>query len=111
MDMETDHRDQMSETYAKAVTAPAAEAAEAEGATPKSVVARYAGYTEEERKSVPEDAVVNAFGCGNPVAFAEVAEGEVWAAFGFIAAEAALAIEVGLTPSAGSPGQEAGRAF
>lgn len=35
------------------------------------------GYTEEELAALPEDAVNNAFGCGNPLALAEVHEGDV----------------------------------
>jgi SAM-dependent methyltransferase len=35
------------------------------------------GYSEEELASIPEDAAHNALGCGNPLAFADVKEGEV----------------------------------
>ena len=42
----------------------------------KGVAAKAAGYTAEELSSLPEDTVVNSFGCGNPVAFADVQEGE-----------------------------------
>lgn len=43
----------------------------------KGVAARTAGYTDEELASLPEEATVNSFGCGNPTAFAGVREGEV----------------------------------
>jgi arsenite methyltransferase len=43
----------------------------------KSAVAQLAGYRPEELAGLPADAVVNSFGCGNPVAFAEVEAGEV----------------------------------
>jgi ubiquinone/menaquinone biosynthesis C-methylase UbiE len=42
----------------------------------KGVAAKAAGYTAEQLASLPQDTVVNSFGCGNPVAFADVEEGE-----------------------------------
>lgn len=42
----------------------------------KGVAAKAAGYTAAELASLPQDTVVNSFGCGNPVAFADVLEGE-----------------------------------
>lgn len=35
-----------------------------------------AGYTEEQLLTLPQDAIANSFGCGNPVAFAGVQSGE-----------------------------------
>lgn len=35
-----------------------------------------AGYSTEQLNSIPADAVVNSFGCGNPVAFSEVQPGQ-----------------------------------
>jgi len=43
---------------------------------PKGVIVKIAGYTEEELNKLPADAVVNSFGCGNPLAFSEVKAGE-----------------------------------
>jgi len=43
----------------------------------KGKLATLAGYGEAERSQVPEEAYLNSFGCGNPVAFAEVKPGEV----------------------------------
>jgi len=43
----------------------------------KSAVAQLAGYSTEELAGLPIDAVVNSFGCGNPVAFAGVKAGDV----------------------------------
>lgn len=40
-------------------------------------IAKMVGYSEEELTSIPEDAAGNALGCGNPLAFADVKEGEV----------------------------------
>jgi SAM-dependent methyltransferase len=44
---------------------------------PKGVAAKTAGYSDEELASLPTEAAVNSFGCGNPTAFAAVQEGEV----------------------------------
>ncbi len=44
---------------------------------PKGVAAKVAGYDAAELRELPPDAVVNSFGCGNPVAFAGIGEGEV----------------------------------
>jgi arsenite methyltransferase len=43
--------------------------------TPKGTVANLAGYGEEVA-SLPQDAVTNSFGCGNPLAFAGVVSGQ-----------------------------------
>lgn len=43
----------------------------------KGKLAKLAGYGEEERSQVPEEAYLSSFGCGNPLAYAEVKEGEV----------------------------------
>lgn len=72
---ETVH-DKVSAAYARAVTR------ETEGgcctpATPKGVAAKTAGYSAEELAELPAEAVTNSFGCGNPLAFAEVRPGDV----------------------------------
>ena len=46
-------------------------------ATMKGRVVKTAGYEDEELGRLPSDAVQNAFGCGNPLAFAGVRAGEV----------------------------------
>ncbi|MHC4107511.1 MAG: methyltransferase domain-containing protein, partial [Planctomycetota bacterium] len=38
---------------------------------------KLAGYHAPELESLPPDAVVNSFGCGNPLAFGEVKAGDV----------------------------------
>jgi SAM-dependent methyltransferase len=43
----------------------------------KGKFSKMAGYSEEELSSIPEDAAQNSLGCGNPLAFAGVQEGEV----------------------------------
>lgn len=45
--------------------------------TVKGKIAGMVGYSKEELTSIPEDAADNALGCGNPLAFADVKEGEV----------------------------------
>jgi arsenite methyltransferase len=44
---------------------------------PKGVVAKLAGYTDEELAALPQEAIFNSFGCGNPLAFLEVKQGQV----------------------------------
>lgn len=40
-------------------------------------VVEAAGYSQKELGTLPQDAVENSFGCGNPVAFSRIKEGEV----------------------------------
>jgi arsenite methyltransferase len=47
------------------------------GPVPKGVVAKLAGYTEADFATLPAEAVVNSFGCGNPLAFSAVQPGQV----------------------------------
>lgn len=42
----------------------------------KGVVAKLAGYTDDELAALPAEAITNSFGCGNPLAFAEVKAGD-----------------------------------
>jgi len=44
---------------------------------PDQRVASVAGYSNEELRALPSDAVVNSFGCGNPLAFSGVQQGDV----------------------------------
>jgi arsenite methyltransferase len=80
MDANDSIRKMVSENYANAVARPT-EGCGCGGAQrepqAKGLVAKLAGYREEELRKLPEDAVVNSFGCGNPVAFSEVAPGDV----------------------------------
>lgn len=48
------------------------------GCTPeqKGVAAKLAGYRADDLKGLPADAVTNSFGCGDPVAFSGVKEGD-----------------------------------
>ena len=69
-------RESVSEAYAKAVTKPTGGGCCAQPVQ-KGAAAKLAGYREAELHDLPAEAVVNSFGCGNPVAFSEVKEGEV----------------------------------
>jgi SAM-dependent methyltransferase len=68
-------RRNVSEDYAKAVTAPGSGCCA--GPVPKGVIAKLAGYTDDEVAALPEEAVTNSFGCGNPLAFSAVEPGQV----------------------------------
>jgi arsenite methyltransferase len=68
-------RQSVSEDYARAVSAPGTGCCG--GAVQKGVAAKLAGYTDEELAALPVEAVVNSFGCGNPLAFSEVRPGQV----------------------------------
>jgi arsenite methyltransferase len=76
MSQEETIRRNVSEVYARAVDAPADTGCCA-GPVQKGVAVKLAGYTPEELAALPSAAVVNSFGCGNPLAFAEVREGDV----------------------------------
>jgi SAM-dependent methyltransferase len=67
-------RDRVSDAYARAVDSPGGGCC---GGEQKGVAAKLAGYSGDELASLPTEAVVNSFGCGNPLAFADVEEGEV----------------------------------
>ncbi|MFH1132643.1 MAG: arsenite methyltransferase [Pseudomonadota bacterium] len=68
-------RENVSNAYAKAVTEKKGCCCNAP--VQKGVVAKLAGYTEKEIASLPPDAIINSFGCGNPVALSELREGDV----------------------------------
>jgi arsenite methyltransferase len=68
--------------YAKVVSSDSAKSCCSQPATSfegliKGKIAGVVGYSDEELASIPEDAAHNALGCGNPLAFADVKEGEV----------------------------------
>ena len=75
-------RETVSDTYARAVENPNGGCC---GASPaagmpegsKGVAVQMAGYAKDELSDLPEDALVNSFGCGNPMAFSNVKEGDV----------------------------------
>jgi SAM-dependent methyltransferase len=68
-------RESVSRAYAGAVSSPAVESCC--GPVQKGTLVKLAGYTRQELRSLPAEAVANSFGCGNPLAFSEVREGDV----------------------------------
>jgi len=78
MDAKNEKRKAVSEAYSQAVKKEKSPGSSCcSGPIPKGVAAMLAGYSSEELESLPTDAVRNSFGCGNPLAFSEVREGEV----------------------------------
>ena len=73
MDDKTKIRDEVAGFYARAVT----QSAGCCGAPAESGGAEFAGYPATDTEGLPDDAVANSFGCGNPVAFSGVREGDV----------------------------------
>lgn len=69
-------REQVSKAYAKAVATPGPAGSCCCQPEHKGVVIKSAGYSAEELAALPANAVENAFGCGNPLAFSEVGEGD-----------------------------------
>jgi arsenite methyltransferase len=71
-------RDQVKEAYTKAVVAGAKCGCNCGSLSPKGVISKISGdYSTDELSALPADAVENSFGCGNPLAFADVKEGDV----------------------------------
>ncbi|TVQ55813.1 MAG: methyltransferase domain-containing protein [Phycisphaerales bacterium] len=74
-------REQVSKDYATAVGGEASLCCAGSGCcgppAQKGVVAKMAGYTDQELAALPPEAVVNSFGCGNPLAMAELKPGQV----------------------------------
>lgn len=76
-------REAVSKSYAQAVSGVSNESCCSQSSdcgTPlaqKGEVVKLAGYGEKELAALPPDAVVNSFGCGNPVAFSAVRQGDV----------------------------------
>jgi arsenite methyltransferase len=67
-------RSTVAQTYAKAVTRPKASSC-CSTSDSGCETTKLSGYTGEDLQALPDDAVVNSFGCGNPLAFSEVKEG------------------------------------
>jgi SAM-dependent methyltransferase len=72
-----DVRRDVSKAYAQAVTAPAKKGCCGSLPPQKGVAVKLGGYSRDELAALPEEAVVNSFGCGNPVALAGLTTGEV----------------------------------
>jgi len=79
----TDIKEAVKDRYARAIRQPGSGCCGALSAgAMKGTLVQIAGYQDEELAALPADAVENAFGCGNPVAFTEVREGDVVADIG-----------------------------
>lgn len=66
-------RARISDTYGKAVTKTSSKGCCGDLA---KVSAKDIGYSDEELQALPEDVLSSSFGCGNPLAFSAVAEGD-----------------------------------
>jgi len=69
-------RESVSKAYAKAVISDGAVSC-CGGPVQKGVLAKLAGYDSETLSTLPDSAVVNSFGCGNPLAYSEVKPSDV----------------------------------
>ena len=70
-------RENVSKAYARAVESPTPPPGDSGAPVQKGVAVKSAGYHDADLESLPRDAVENSFGCGNPLAFSDVAEGDV----------------------------------
>ncbi len=70
-------RGHVSKAYAEAVTKQAGSCCCGGEPAQSGALAKLAGYSKEELDALPADAVTNSFGCGNPVIFSGVSEGDV----------------------------------
>jgi SAM-dependent methyltransferase len=78
MSQEKDIKAAVQDRYARAIQRPGSGCCGGSATDAmKGTLVKIAGYRDEDLAALPSDAVENAFGCGNPVAFAEVREGEV----------------------------------
>ena len=68
-------RESVSRAYANAVTGDRPNSS-CGRPVQKGVLAKTAGYDGETLSLLPESAVVNSFGCGNPLAYSEVKPGD-----------------------------------
>ncbi|MHC4945819.1 MAG: arsenite methyltransferase [Planctomycetota bacterium] len=75
MNDKDDIRKSVSKAYARAVSKPAKSSCCPPAQ--KGAAVKAAGYSHDELEALPEEAVVNSFGCGNPLAFSGVREGDV----------------------------------
>ena len=73
---ETEIRQHVSEAYTRAVTTPGGGCCGGMHPQQKVTVVKCAGYEGAQLGNLPADAVENSFGCGNPLAFSEVKQGD-----------------------------------
>ena len=70
-------RSEVSKAYTRAVQSELPVTNSCCGPAYKGVAVQSAGYSNDELGALPAEAVSNAFGCGNPLAFGEVRPGDV----------------------------------
>ncbi len=70
-------REVVSQAYGEKVTRPAGAEGSGGRRAPKGLVAEAAGYRPGQLAALPDDAVANSFGCGDPVSFAGMKAGDV----------------------------------
>ncbi len=70
-------RREVSKSYSERVTKPTAGGCCGSTPAQKGAVVKLGGYSSAELSALPEEAVANSFGCGNPVALAGLAAGDV----------------------------------
>ena len=73
---ESEIREYVSKAYTKAVTTPSGGCCGGMHPQQKGTVVKIAGYDGTQLSELPANAVENSFGCGNPLAFSEVKEGD-----------------------------------
>ena len=77
MNQPDDVRKTVSDAYTRAVQSGASTGGSCCcGPAPENILATLAGYSREALATLPSDAVAHSFGCGNPVALAEIREGD-----------------------------------
>ncbi len=77
MNRSDDIRKTVSSSYARAVEQTKTTGGSCcAGPAPQGIPATLAGYSREALAELPQNAVANSFGCGNPVALAEIHEGD-----------------------------------
>ena len=69
-------RTAVSEAYGAAISRPSSGGC-CTGTVEQSSVVKLAGYKGEELEALPPEVAGSSFGCGNPLAFSEVKEGDV----------------------------------
>jgi len=72
-----DVRGSVRDAYKKAVQSESPSGCCGGSPAQKGVVVKLAGYGRDELSALPDEAVVNSFGCGNPLAYSGVEKGDV----------------------------------
>lgn len=73
---EAEIREHVSKAYTKAVRSPGGSCCGDMTPQQKGTVVKFSGYKRAELTDLPADAVENSFGCGDPLAFSEVKQGD-----------------------------------